>query len=624
MKILKGSKRCICYRYLPCFYFLIIIFFYACTPSIDQSIPSSFKPFIKNISSPIQYKEIYPQFDKQRARIPKMLSKEQALQDIDMLDYLFSTSYSGYEYWEVKGINFNVFFDKQKKIISLSDSINTLTFEQNISTLLKQFSDGHIAIDGYAYNYARGHKSVYFSNILVKKTTDDRYLVIDSKNNHVSIGDYFTQENPLQYLFPTLSPTGENHFLLGTMAYDYVYHRNLSFNDNILPISFNENRLLFNRHQDPKAFYIYQKDSINVLRINSLRNTLYPLMQEFITSGTQLKNEENLIIDVSDNGGGSSAFAQEFIKNLNGSVNWELKWAELVSPPIAEYYAKYLPIAGSEHAPHYLEMVKRYDSYYETLKAKPVKRWIFSVDKNIDSKGDFEGALYVLANRSTISGGEALVGSSVSVKNRILIGENTGGAGQFSSNTNFYLPNSKIIIRLPRHFIFIPDFKEGIGFSPDYWLDSSEPISEILTWIKDRDNYQFSYSESYPDMLKKHLNTIVLPEDHELILPGETIPEDLAKYSGKWFGMDGGVLEHMFVVEKINNVNDIHGIYAWGAAPQWGVKPGWTRMKGKYVNRELILTDGWSTATYTLDSDGSLRSLFQRPGLKAKARLIKI
>jgi len=346
--------------------------------------------------------------------------------------------------------------------------------------------------------------------------------------------------------------------------------------------------------------------------------------KKIMQSGHKFKNADLLIIDVMNNGGGSSAFAQNFIKNLNGSVNWKLEWAELMSPPLTEYYAKYPTLSSDTYSPQYHELIQRYSKYYERFKETPVKKWHFSTTGNIEARGTFEGKLIVLANRGVISGGEALVGSSASVKNRILIGENTGGAGQFSSPCNYYLPNSKIIARLPRHFIFIPEFEESIGFMPDYWLDTEEPLNEVIKWIDSPEDYCFNYQSSYGDMLKNKQSDIVLPDDVRVIKPKINIANELSEFSGRWFGMDGGVLEHLLVVEKINDSNNIEAIYAWGNASQWGVESGWMRMMGYFENGKLILEKNDIKIIYTLNADRTMSSLFKKPGVLAEARLINV
>ena len=126
----------------------------------------------------------------------------------------------------------------------------------------------------------------------------------------------------------------------------------------------------------------------------------------------------------------------------------------------------------------------------------PVKNWEFDATHSQNRSGRYKGRLILLTNRRVLSAGEGIVGVSRSVKNSIIIGENTGGSAQFSSTCGFYLPHSKFIANLPRQFIIIPNLEECVGYLPDYWLDTHEPVREVLKWLDDPENYQFKYSSS--------------------------------------------------------------------------------------------------------------------------------
>jgi len=220
-----------------------------------------------------------------------------------------------------------------------------------------------------------------------------------------------------------------------------------------------------------------------------------------------------------------------------------------------------------------------------------------------------------------------MVGASQSVRDRLLIGENTGGVSQFSSACGYYLPNSKFVANIPRHFVLIPGFEECVGFLPDYWLDSMEPVQEVLRWLNDPDNYQFTYSCKYDDMLK-HLGLgASLPADVKIVVPGLTVPESLRVYSGKWFGISDGMLDHLLVVEKIESNSDVSAIYSWGVAYQWNInEPGWRRFKGRFEHNQLILADDKKglKITYEYTSDGTLAATYERPGVFNQTELTKI
>jgi hypothetical protein len=349
-------------------------------------------------------------------------------------------------------------------------------------------------------------------------------------------------------------------------------------------------------------------------------------MKKFMNSGKELKEERKILINIMFNGGGSSLFPQTFIQNLNGVMQWETHWAILKSPPIVEYFAKYDLSSMPDISPDFKNLILSNREELADYRSSPSKKWEFTSTHNENMSGSYTGTLIILTNRSVHSAGEAFVGASQSIKNRIVIGENTGGVAQFSSACGYYLPNSRFIANLPRHFILIPGLEECIGYLPDYWLNTTEPVKEVMDWLNDPDNYRFSYSNSYHDMLKKLDISAVLPKEANVIPPDPEVPETLAKFSGKWYGVSNGVLDHLLVVEKINHSLEVDAIYAWGVASQWGLRPGWQRFKGRFENHKLILTDEKSRVkiTYKFSSDDYIDAMYERPGVYDRIELTKL
>jgi hypothetical protein len=191
----------------------------------------------------------------------------------------------------------------------------------------------------------------------------------------------------------------------------------------------------------------------------------------------------------------------------------------------------------------------------------------------------------------------------------------------------YYLPNSKFVVILPRRFLLIPGLEECVGFLPDYWLDSMEPLKEVLYWLRDPDNYQFKYSSNFAEMLKKNNLAPVLPDDIKIISPSLKVPKLLRAFSGKWLGVSDGILDHMLVVEEINDNLEVNAIYSWGVAYQWNInQPGWQCYKGKFENQKLILADEKNKIkiTYKLNSNGTLDATFECPGVFSCATLSRL
>ncbi len=593
----------------------------------SSEIPIEFRSIIDQASTPIEYKEIIPFHNDQRQPIPEIISKREALEDIHMFEYLLKTSYSGFEYWEKHGVDFNSFFANLKKFAQANDSVLTYDFEMEITKILQQIRDGHITITGLESHHAYRHKSVYYCDVLLEETSDGTLQVLSSQNDAIEIGDLFTQQDSSKYLFKTLSPTDKYHYLVGMLSYAPVSSRMLSFNNNPVRIPFHESRLINATFDDPEPFYISRVDSIPIVRVKSFAEKYYPEMQKFMQAGNDLRNEDIVIVNLFYNGGGSSVFPQSFIRNMNGKVGWETDWAILKSPAITEFYAKYNLDSSQEISPDFMELVTSHIELCDKYRNTPVKHWEFASVQKLETPGNYNGTLVLLTNRRVLSAGENMVGASKSIQNGIVIGENTGGSGQFSSTCDYYLPNSRIVAHIPRQLILIPDFEECVGFMPDYWMDTEEPVEEVLDWLDDPENYQFEYSTSYTEMFDRGKTSPSLPSDLNIIYPRSSVPQALRAFSGKWFGVADGVLEHVLVVESIDENLEVNAVYSWGIAYQWNItKPGWQRYKGTFEGEKLILTDKSSkiVITYKIVSDSTLHETYQRPGVNSQTVMRKL
>ena len=74
---------------------------------------------------------------------------------------------------------------------------------------------------------------------------------------------------------------------------------------------------------------------------------------------------------------------------------------------------------------------------------------------------------------------------------------------------------------------------------------------------------------------------VPLPDDIRIVPPGSEVPREQAAFSGKWFGIWGGVdvkhgsREHILIVERITTeAPAVVAIFAWGPGPRWQEIPG--------------------------------------------------
>lgn len=134
-----------------------------------------------------------------------------------------------------------------------------------------------------------------------------------------------------------------------------------------------------------------------------------------------------------------------------------------------------------------------------------------------------------------------------------------------------------------------------------------------------------------PGSLPAELRTVALPPDVRVIPPTPDIPKEFASFSGWWGGVWERVLPTILVVEEITpeRLTEPAGavaIYAWGDAPQWQIRPGWTRHRGRFLRGELHLARFPSGAQviYRMRPDDTLDATYALRGQITRATLRRL
>ena len=173
--------------------------------------------------------------------------------------------------------------------------------------------------------------------------------------------------------------------------------------------------------------------------------------------GESYRNREVVVLNYLSNEGGYNRITKEFIQGMNGYVNAPEYSMKLLSPVTEGRNCKRKWVTGSAPVPYERE------------------------------KGMFDGKLIMLVNSGTASSGETAVLYGRSVRDFLLIGENTMGCNTFGNVQSYALKNSGILCRIPNVINLCEnpdDCKEGYGFEPDYWVDSENVEEEVVKWLE--------------------------------------------------------------------------------------------------------------------------------------------
>lgn len=389
-----------------------------------------------------------------------MITHEQALLDIKNLCYIMNNRYSGKDYWERKGINFDSCYNEISKGIGEDNEIYIgdlcriihRTFDIGIVDNHLSFASPSTGKLGFSKKY-----SAYFTNIIAEKRGGE-YIVYKSNEAGIKTGDII---NSKENLYPTLSPIGRSFYLVGRSSWTSLNFINIKVNEKEVTVSVHRCGAVKKIEEDYICLQHTNLQGIDVIRSNCCESNEAYVEENVIDFGNKFSKTKALIWDNLSNCGGYSRYPKNFIKGLNGYVNSEEYCAKLISPITENKACK--------------------------------REWILNDAKPYDyEKAKYEGVLYFLINSDTASSGETSVLFAKSVKKLVLIGENSFGCNTFGNVAAYALPNSGIVLRIPNMINLCKnpeDCIEGIGFTPDFWVDNDEVQAETIKWLNNKETY---------------------------------------------------------------------------------------------------------------------------------------
>ena len=429
-----------------------------------MDIPQKFLDYIAEpVKREIDYKKV--------SKFDFYLSQEKAKEDFEYFKYIMDNAYSGKDYFEKLGINFNDNYKKIEAYIQSCEKIDKDDLCTAYYNAFKGIHDGHLAFISSNLGWASFQKkySAYFSDIILEKQKNN-YIVAQSKIDIIKIGETVicSDEN----LFETFSPQGKSLYLYGIRSWEEIENIKINISNRFISIPVHKCKASLYLSTVKEHFSSVDIDGISVLETPTFSfGSGYDesIAQELLLQGEKLKNVEIVIWNLLSNGGGASNYPMSFIKGLNDYSHWEINMGMLQSPVITQ---------STENENQIF-----------------FRDWKFFLSEPYDlSNAKYDGTLFVLINSNVASSGEAAVAYSTSVIKRIFIGENTAGCGTFGDTFTYQLPYSEMKMKVPFK-IFLGMGKEGEGFTPDFWVDNEDVQSETIRWINNPETYMPYQSE---------------------------------------------------------------------------------------------------------------------------------
>jgi len=115
------------------------------------------------------------------------------------------------------------------------------------------------------------------------------------------------------------------------------------------------------------------------------------------------------------------------------------------------------------------------------------------------------------------------------------------------------------------------------------------------------------------------INGVPIPDDATVIAA-----EPAAPFSAAWVGRWGGELKHILIVERVKDGGTADVVFAWGDAPQLGIKRGWNRPDARIDGNTLTLAGSDYSASYRRTSPGWVEASYERGPLNRRAELTQM
>lgn len=471
--------------------------------------------FAKEIAvktEPCEFKEI-SLFETYRPKT--FLSYEELNADIDMLCYILSCGYAGYEDMLSRGFDLEKFQSGLLGEFKDKTEIETRRFYFSAKEkLIPYINDAHFQLINFYDIYSFCEKEICFwTNIFVRKNENGEYFVAESKNGEVKTGEKYADSLENLFYYPCKSG---DIFRLGIMSSGKAEKSDFQFEGNdgktyrISAELFDDGAI----EVRPMKYKEFESSGSAYIALNSFmipaeespsRKAAEIVFEKFINSGKKYNGKGNIIIDLRGNQGGESMIpglflyslhADRKIKNLSKDYKKAEEWfsssfskTNLVFSPVfvqADYMlAERRGLSGKEK--------RKYSSYLKKIKENP-ERIVLRDERErsnlFDKESRFKGKLIFLTDRNSVSAAEIFVLMAKEIfgnEQVFVLGENTYGMASYWNVITIELPNSRIGVHtaFTKNLAFekYPEWHgEGYGIYPNCWTLGSD-LNETIFFL---------------------------------------------------------------------------------------------------------------------------------------------
>ena len=216
--------------------------------------------------------------------------------------------------------------------------------------------------------------------------------------------------------------------------------------------------------QVPDYHYL-KSNGIALITIRRFDWNYEETMDEFVRTGSDLKNAKLIIIDARSNSGGDEDFIKNWLKSYTGEEPEQKTIISNWGTAMFDRTQAYADL-GEEFA-----AFRTGDKDYELFQGKLLEN---------------STPILLLTDSMSGSAGESIVTYCRTLDNCLVIGGPTRGAQLVGNVRGWTLPNSGIGFQFGQsfHFIYNMENVDGKGYEPDLWCDPKTSLQAVLSMVE--------------------------------------------------------------------------------------------------------------------------------------------
>lgn len=372
---------------------------------------------------------------------PEFVSRGEALEDVAYVRFVLCQAYSGYSYYP-KSLFDRAFTNLERELQKGEAQVRVRNLMDWMGRQLSFLTDGHLSLTIPEYGVGFYQKCQTYVTDLNLEERDGAYF-------DTATGRQVTLGQGLR-----LFPSWGGHFLAGQRSKTALTEVGLT-------IGGRKERLPVHKIQslpsgDEVLIRAEYDGTIAHVVSSSFVGDDPEALAKCCEIGRKCREYPHVIWDLSNNLGGNSEFARQFLLGLSG-----------VRPSMGRVLSLNSTLV---HAKEWGE-----------IQEQP---YGFAQEPQEPEEGAclFHGTLHVIVNDRVASSGESAVFMALSLPRVALYGCNTLGIGRFGDLCVYTLPNSHITLWCPQK-AFEQAPEEGMGYEPGVWIDSQEVAEAVKRYV---------------------------------------------------------------------------------------------------------------------------------------------